>query len=126
MIRLAVICFTEKGMVLCHNIRSLLNKESYSVELFAKYESFNKAENPDAIFVEEGLSQWAYDRQQEKTALVFIGAMGIAVRAIAKGIENKLTDAPVVAIDELGINVIPVVGKCRGHACILRGNGGLT
>lgn len=116
MIRLVVICFTEKGMTLCHNIKRLLDKDAYSVELFAKYESFSKAENSNVIFVEEGLSQWAYDRQQEKTVLVFIGAMGIAVRAIAKGIENKLTDAPVVVIDELGINVIPVVGGHVGGA----------
>ena len=38
----------------------------------------------------------------ETKALIFIGACGIAVRAIASSVNNKLKDSPVIVIDELG------------------------
>ncbi|MCR5255067.1 MAG: cobalt-precorrin 5A hydrolase [Acetatifactor sp.] len=44
--------------------------------------------------------------------LIFIGSMGIAVRKISPYIKDKLTDPPVIVLDEKGEFVIPVLS---GH-----------
>ena len=59
------------------------------------------------------LSAWAGDHFQNHDALIFIGAAGIAVRAIASCIRDKLEDSPVIVIDDLGRFVIPLLS---GHA----------
>ncbi len=50
------------------------------------------------------------------TALIFIGAMGIAVRAISRVISDKLSDSPVVVIDDNAQFVIPVIAGHMGGA----------
>lgn len=111
MIKTAVICFTGKGLKLAKNIKHNAENEQYEFELYGKFEGLE--EYPK---VEVPLSEWTLEKQKNKYGLVFIGAMGIAVRAIASGLESKLSDAPVVVVDELGLNVIPIVGGHVGGA----------
>jgi len=56
--------------------------------------------------------QWA----AQPCPLVFIGAMGICVRAIAAGIEDKHTDPAVVCLDNNGRHVISVLSGHVGGA----------
>ncbi|WP_081668307.1 precorrin-4 C(11)-methyltransferase [Butyrivibrio sp. MC2013] len=58
------------------------------------------------------LDEWTREHFYEAGALVFIGAVQIAVRAIAPYIQTKITDPAVVVIDESGQYVIPILS---GH-----------
>jgi len=116
MIKVSVISFTKKGMDLSKRIKEFAGSDEYYFELYAKYESFSIDGSDGISPVEESLSKWTLDKQKSKCGLIFIGATGIAVRAIAAGLESKVSDAPVIVIDELGYHVIPLVSGHLGGA----------
>lgn len=96
MIIIRVVYFTENGK----NIADRLS-ESFYVE--GKSESLS-------------LADWTKDCFEMHLPIIFIGATGIAVRTIAPCINSKLTDSPVIVIDELGQNVIPILSGHFGGA----------
>ncbi|MCQ2451569.1 MAG: cobalamin biosynthesis protein [Oscillospiraceae bacterium] len=59
-----------------------------------------------------GLAAWTEAAFNENDALIYIGAVGIAVRAISPFVKKKNTDPCVLVIDEQGKYVIPVLS---GH-----------
>ena len=62
------------------------------------------------------LSDWTAENFQKSDALIFIGAVGIAVRAIAPHCKSKATDPAVIVLDERGWFSIPILSGHLGGA----------
>ena len=108
---LAVICFTESGYRVIEKIKKM---EGYKVYPYCKCSALK--EHCNGSYVEEPVSEWAKVHFKRKDALVFVGAMGIAVRSIAGLVSSKLEDPPVIVIDDKGQFVIPVLSGHVGGA----------
>lgn len=65
---------------------------------------------------ETPLGEWTETNFREGNALIFIGAAGIAVRSIAPFVKDKLSDSPVIIIDDSGSFVIPLLSGHVGGA----------
>lgn len=88
------------------------NGKSVYERLVAGFENYVFEEKP----AESSLEEFTANSFKYHLPLVFIGATGIAVRTIAPFVSDKLMDSPVIVIDELGINVIPVLSGHFGMA----------
>lgn len=63
-----------------------------------------------------GLADWTAEQFAQADALVFVGAVGIAVRAIAPHCRSKASDPAVVVVDECGRFAVPVLSGHLGGA----------
>ncbi len=116
--RLSVISFTENGKRLSQRIADLLSSDKeMEILLFTKCGVCRKDEDPPSvIFVGMPVRDWAKEQMRKKNILLFIGACGIAVRAVAPSLTDKLHDAPVLVMDERGRYVIPILSGHVGGA----------
>ena len=62
------------------------------------------------------LAQWTAAEFVRSDALVFVGAIGIAVRAIAPHCQSKASDPAVVVLDECGRFAVPILSGHLGGA----------
>lgn len=93
-----LIAFTEQGYLLARRLASCLGGE--------------------AVRCGEGvsLSGWTEDAFRNADGLVFVGAAGIAVRAIAPYLKHKSVDPAVVVVDEGGQFAVPILSGHLGGA----------
>ncbi len=111
--KLAIISFTENGIKLSQTVAKRLSGRK--VTLYTKCSRYT-AEDLKVQWVKESLQVWTAQRMAEGDALLFIGACGIAVRAIAPNLTDKLHDVPVLVMDEEGQYVIPILSGHVGGA----------
>ncbi|WP_099290877.1 precorrin-4 C(11)-methyltransferase [Butyricimonas sp. Marseille-P3923] len=103
--KIAIIISSEQGLQIARTIR----QELPDTELFTKGEQADcTGITSITAFVSEHFSR--YD------ALIFIGALGICVRAIASSVQSKYTDPAVINIDTTGRHVISVLSGHVGGA----------
>lgn len=95
----AYLAFTEKGMALAHRLaRALPGSVSHCGAGGVR------------------LAEWTSTQFAQADALIFVGAAGIAVRAIAPHCKSKATDPAVVVLDECGRFAVPLLSGHLGGA----------
>ena len=95
---IAFLAFTDRGEALAEKLAKVLGGET--------------ARAGEGV----SLGSWTEAAFREKTALVYVGAVGIAVRAIAPFVKHKAEDPAVLAVDETGRYVIPLLSGHLGGA----------
>ena len=112
--KLAAICFTNNGIKVLKKLGALSLFKDDNLALYSKCSFAEDCEG--IISVSESLNDWTEKNFKDNDALIFVGATGIAVRAIAPFMRDKLTDIPVIVIDENASFVIPVLSGHVGGA----------
>lgn len=114
--QLSIISFTRKGIQLSKKIAELVDLKN--VVCFTKCKTFAETygETETVTYVKQSIGEWAGEQMKQKNGLLFIGACGIAVRAIAPHLTDKLHDSPVLVMDEEGQYVIPILSGHVGGA----------
>ncbi len=111
--KIALISFTGEGARTCSKIAVGLRSIGYECSAFGK-NLF--AVGAGIMPLENSLDEWTAEAFSKNDALVFVGACGIAVRAIAPYIKDKTVDPAVVVVDEKGNFAISLLSGHLGGA----------
>lgn len=101
--QIEIISFTGQGNILAEKIKNIV-KDCGNVQLTS-----GKEHNVS-------LEMWTKNAFSKAQLLIFVGAAGIAVRAIAPFVQDKFQDPAVLVIDEKGKYVIPILSGHVGGA----------
>ena len=106
-----LVCFSPQGENLSEKIYSALASECDAT--FFRLSSFGEGHSPSCDFVKKSFE---CAHSGKKTLLVFVGAVGIAVRLIAPFLLKKTSDPAVICVDDGGNFVVPVLSGHVGGA----------
>lgn len=109
----AAICFSKSGA----KVLEKLNDACFAAGL-ATWNCYANTDSPapEGFETVTSLQGWCEAQFEAQNAILFVGALGIAVRSIAPFVKDKLTDSPVLVMDDLGQYVIPVLSGHAGSA----------
>lgn len=129
MMKLAVISFTVNGTRLNRKLCATLSEKLKTnaaardeILIFCYVKSKQPpvleeaGKQPECMVWQRPLNDWAREMFAAMDALIFIGATGIAVRAIAPFVQDKFYDPAVLVMDELGQFCIPLLSGHVGGA----------
>ena len=97
-----IISFTANGFDLSNKLSEKLNELGHTAS------PFRCGKN--------SLRTWTVEHFENDDALVYVGAAGIAVRAVAPLIQSKVSDPAVIVLDERGKFVVPILSGHIGGA----------
>lgn len=107
---IGIIAFTKAGCALAKKLAEGLGQGAATVSGPARFAG------ELCIGSYESLEAWTAAHFGSDDALVYVGASGIAVRAIAPHVRDKFTDPAVVSVDEAGRFAVPLLSGHVGGA----------
>ena len=110
--KIVIVAFTRAGSLLASRLADGLSEPESNARVFVPERYAGEGREVLAGTVGEWASFWFNKNEKKAEALVFISAVGIAVRAIAPFLHDKTTDPAVVVLDDKGKNVISLLS---GH-----------
>lgn len=108
--RIYSVSFTNQGAALQQKLEGFFDSAGVEYRAFARYPVGN------CLLLEDSLRSFAEKAFHEAEGILFVGAAGIAVRAIAPFVERKDKDPAVLVLDDGGKYVIPILSGHLGGA----------
>lgn len=104
-----IVSFTKQGHELARRIEEDLRAGNWETDQRVKCRAVSDS-------MKTSLEEWTKEQFDSKDALIFVGAMGIAVRAVAPFVTSKVSDPAVLVIDDTGRYCIPLLSGHLGGA----------
>lgn len=115
--RLSLICFTGAGAKLGARLLKELKLSGHECRGYVLEKFLNPFHETNGLEpLKSSLQEWTGNQFETREGLIFIGAAGIAVRAIAPWVKDKRTDPAVVVIDDSGRFSISLLSGHLGGA----------
>lgn len=117
--KLAIISFTKQGSILCGQLNKRFRELGYDCTGYAQNRFLleNTFQETSGLYpISDSLTEWTEKNFVQMDGLIYIGATGIAVRAIAPYLKDKMTDPAVVVMDDQGTFSISLLSGHVGGA----------
>ena len=107
---ICIVSFTASGAETAEKVSDIFVKNHFLTETYSKYPKYNQKQ------LDSNIHDFIKDIFRNIRCIVFVGAVGIAVRAVSRYIVSKDKDPAVIVIDEQGRYVIPLLSGHLGGA----------